>query len=209
MHKVLFSAGLICGALFLAGCNQQAATTSAPDASPQATTAPVVDNSEGGQQLMQAYQTGAPLNCVIANATDGSSIQYVTKNKKMRSTTALPHNPSLQSFMINDGAYIYMWTSDQKTGFKSKVPTEAEMQAAADKIGTMKDELPDFSQAKVQEEYQSKGYSINCTPGAIDDSQFVPPTTIQFQDMSAMMQKAMEGMAEITPNPKMMAPPGN
>lgn len=200
MPKLTTSLFLVASALFLTGCNllQPKDTTleTTADASPQ----PVESNTTS-QELMAAFQRGASLSCSMTNSTDGAKVTFVTKDKKHKTTSTAVETPDALSYTINDGEYMYIWTSNQTTGFKTRIPTAEEIAANQTQLETFKNQIPDFTDTTVQQEYANKGYSFDCQPTTISDSEFVPPTTVQFQDMSVMMEKAMQGL------PKNITPP--
>jgi hypothetical protein len=190
--------------VFLAGCQSRTGLENTATTSPSPSTMTETTGSLEGESLMAAYQAGTPVNCTMTGP-DGQTVTYMSKNKKAKSTTTLPEKPGVMSYMINDSQYMYVWTSDTKTGFKSQMPSEEDIKNTQAQVQAMQDQLPDFSDATVQEEYTDKGYSLKCDPGTISDAEFIPPTDIQFQDMSAMMQKAMESLPANLPSMPPMA----
>jgi PBP1b-binding outer membrane lipoprotein LpoB len=200
---------LVAGAaLFLSGCNALKSETPA-DTTAEVTPSAAPGNFDG-QQLMKAFEGGEALSCTMTNTAEGGQITFITKNKKHRSSTNTPESPGTVSHMINDGEYMYLWNSDQTTGFKSRIPTEAELKASQAKLETVREQAPDFTDATVRQEYANQGYSMNCVPTEVADSEFVPPTNIQFQDMSALMQKTLDSMPKnIEGMPKTMELPAD
>lgn len=168
-----------------------------PAPTPDTNTSVDQTNDTTFDTLGKAMMTGAPLRCQMANPETGETITYSTKDKKMHVTTASTDAENQTSYMINDTQFVYIWTEGETTGVKSPVPTEAEMKELAEDMPEYDDqdvtpETPDFTQADIQQEYQDQGYTLDCTPTTIDDSEFIPPTTVTFQDMSAMMDGALE-----------------
>lgn len=197
MNKNITRLVVVGSLVFFSGCgllNKKAATTETPTDTMMAASAQ--PTTEETQKMMAAFKTGASLNCTVSGPT-GDKVTFLTKDKKMKSSATNPEKPASISYMINDGQYMYIWTSDETTGFKTAIPTEAEIAATKEKVNALQNQMPDFSDETVQKEYVDKGYAMNCSPGAVSDSEFVPPTTVQFQDMSAMMQKAMEGVPKM------------
>ena len=56
----------------------------------------------------------------------------------------------------------------------------------------MADKLPDFTDETTVQEYEDQGYRVNCQKRNVADSEFTPPSNIQFQDYSALMQDAQK-----------------
>lgn len=167
-------------------------TNGQPAASPAPT---ATSDDEATNTISQAMMTGASLRCQIVNAERGETISYVTKDKKMHVTTTMMNdeNQTQNSFMINDGQYIYIWTDGEPNGYKSQTITEEDLKDIADKApNTSQQTVPDFSQTEIQQEYEDKGYTISCDPAQVEDSTFIPPTNVSFQDMSALMDGALE-----------------
>lgn len=171
--------------IVLGGCSQLSFLNK-PAATPPSSVA------QEGEQLAAAMQSGQPMNCTITNATKGESMTFVTKDKKMKVNGMVAENVNQQTSMINDGQYMYIWTNGETKGIKTKVPTEQDIEAMKEKVADSNNQLPDFSNAETQKEYQDKGYAINCNPGTVADSEFIPPTTVEFQDMSVMMDAALK-----------------
>lgn len=96
------------------------------------------------------------------------------------------------SSMINDGEWIYMWDTATKSGMKMKNEDTEEMVAESE--GEV--------EVDVDEEMTPEGigeavYDYSCGKWKVDESVFVPPTDVEFQDMDAMlkqMEVQMEGM---------------
>ena len=115
--------------VFLAGCQSRGGMENTATASPSPTTIPETTGSLEGEGLMAAYQSGTPLNCTMTGP-DGQTVSYLAKNKKAKSVTTVPEKPGVLSYMINDANYIYIWTSDTKTGFKTQMPAEEDVKNA-------------------------------------------------------------------------------
>lgn len=155
-----------------------------PGATPTPTT-----NEQAAESLGQAMMTGEPLRCQIVNQEQTETIEFLTKDQKTRVTTLVTAPQTQTSNMINDGTYIYIWQEGQAMGYKMMVPSEENVEEMA---ATYEDTAPDFSQEDVRQQYEDSGYSITCIPATISDSEFMPPTDVNFQDTSAMMNNALE-----------------
>ncbi|HEX7017847.1 MAG TPA: hypothetical protein VF209_02990 [Patescibacteria group bacterium] len=143
------------------------------------------------KEMMAAMESGQSLKCSVTNSQTGDTGEYYIKGEKMRmSNTATIDGQTQTSHMINDGEFVYTWTDEPAQGVKMKMPTEEEMKAQEAEYEEYLGDTPDFSDEESIKEYEDSGYTIDCDPTDVLDSQFVPPSHIQFQDMSAMMEAA-------------------
>ncbi len=186
MKKIAF---LFAGALLLAACKSTPQTTG-PQTQQQA-------ESEM-QDAGKALASGQPVKCTMTK-TDGTSMQYVMKDKKMKVsglTTTVKDQVS-QSMMISDGTYMYTWDETKKEGVKFKVPTEQDTKAISEKAGQ---DVPNLSNDADRKRWEDQGYRINCAAGVVDDSEFIPPTDVKFTDASAMMDSVNKMMKQSDTN---------
>lgn len=201
MKKQFILTGLVFGSLFLAGCKAKTPETSTPTTTQTAT-------SEGGsltdnmKSWADAVKIGGGLRCTFTNTKTNQTSNYVAKGKKMRmSGYVMSNDPSLPTGeMLSDANYMYIWDPVKKEGFKMALPSEEEIAAAADKANETVKDTPDFTSEDGIREMEEKGYTMDCSPGVISDSEFVPPTDVKFQDYSSLVQdamkKAQEGMTD-------------
>lgn len=160
------------------------------------------------KQMMAAIESGQSLKCVMTSTKDGQTVEYFLKGKKMNvNSSALVEGKTQVSHMINDGEYFYTWTDEPAQGMKIKMPSEEEMKAQEEKYEEYLGDTPDFTDEEEIKEYEESGYTIDCDPISVPDSQFIPPTNIQFQDTSAMMEAAtkiapQDGAEGMTPEQK-------
>lgn len=173
-------------ALVLAGCNMP--TTTVQETSMMESTS----NIEASNAIAAAMANGGTLKCEITNPTTGDSFTYLIKGKKMRVSTITADTTQPDGNMINDTEYLYIWNNDENNGVKMRAMTEAEVQQAQDNAQSPAANVPDFSSTEVQEAYQNDGYTITCDAAVVSDTDFVPPPTVTFQDMSAMMDAALQ-----------------
>jgi len=198
MNKIITQLLVVGSLVFFSGCsllgNKESATMTTTETTTDSSVPPSTAET---QKMMAAFEAGASMRCTMTNTKEGGTIAFLTKDKKSKSTITNPTTPEKLSYMINDGQYVYIWTSDETTGFKTTLPTEAEIAANKEKIEDLKSQMPDFSKPEVQKEYSDQGFTIDCQPGAVAESEFTPPTTIQFQDLSVMMQDAMKNIPKM------------
>lgn len=169
---------VITTAVFLAACNptQQSSTPQNNDAANQFS------------QVSQALQAGGSAVCTITNPDGTETIEYAAKGTKVRVSSTGGADMS-ENLMISDGQNIYTWNTSTLKGVRFPIPdTETTEQAA--NIPS----VPDLSQEADQEQFLQQGYTINCTVTDVPDSEFVPPTNVNFEDMTQMMQNAQQMM---------------
>ncbi|MBP9781686.1 hypothetical protein KBC89_03455, partial [Candidatus Woesebacteria bacterium] len=181
MNKLLFVLPL---GILLGGCSL------IPQKSSQLETPPLEQQVvKEYQKVADAMASGKSVECVMTNTKEGTNFTYQVKGKKVRSFGQITPESSSSGNMISDGDYLYMWSDDGQPGTKFKIPTEAEVAEMTEKP---KDLLPDLSDEAKQQEFVDMGYSIQCDQKNITDDAFIPPATVQFQDLSLMMESAKQ-----------------
>lgn len=87
--------------------------------------------------------------------------------------------------LIADGVNFYSWDPVSKKGIK--------MQAPAGKAPTETDSrsnpFPTIQSSDDLKKYMDDGYTVDCTNVTLSDSDFVPPTDVEFIDMTAAARK--------------------
>jgi len=184
--SVLIVAGL---AVFLAGCQP----TPAPTAdTPAATASPSSDsaapNSTDLSDIAAEVMGGATYSCSFTNPSTTDTMTYQIQGKKMSMNLQSSTAGNQMSRMINDGVAIYMWDPATKKGMKLKAMTPEELEDLAARSGqTTTPEMPDFSDPAELEKLQQE-YKVNCTPATIGSGEFTPPSDVEFQDLSQMLE---------------------
>ncbi len=90
----------------------------------------------------------------------------------------------MQSHMISDGTYAYVWTAENPMGMKFKSET-MENPPAQTQTGTA-------AGATNGSVYINQQVNMNCSPWAVDESVFVPPANVQFTDFSQSLKNAQD-----------------
>lgn len=144
-------------------------------------------------QFAKAVESGEPTVCTLTK--DESSLQYFLKDGRVRADITsvsqdedTGESSTTVSHMINDTVYVYTWSEDMSQGAKMKVPTEEEMKAMQDQAQDYQDSNPSFASEEDYQAYQSQGYTIDCRGTSVGDSEFTPPSNVEFRDLSAMME---------------------
>lgn len=185
MHKLLL---LFTTVLILSGCSSsQTSQSSTPAPSPESEKVEEVKSESN--EIATAFITGASLKCDVSKENQPNS-HYLIKNKKMKMVTeATTENPD-QFYSINDGTYIYIWSSDlTKPGTKMSLE---EVKNAADSFDNQFQQFPDITDQSVRDDIQNSGFTMNCAPAEIADTEFVPPSDVTFTNPMEMFKTMME-----------------
>lgn len=202
MKTILTLATVVTTSLILGGCTLPSFLSRSNDSS--ATTAPTSETSTEAEtaaaQIAQAMEKGSSLHCTAVNTDTNGSYDFYVKGKQFRMDGKMTTDSKVETYhAINDSEYLYSWNDSESKGVKMAIPSEEELKAQAEQYKEYLNTMPDLSNAQSVEEYENQGYSIDCQPAVIDDAQFVAPTTVEFQDMSSMMEQVKQAMPSLTP----------
>ncbi|MBI2030107.1 hypothetical protein HYT05_00630 [Candidatus Kaiserbacteria bacterium] len=132
----------------------------------------------GPMSLKELIAGGVSQKCTFSDAsadmpTEGTV--YVGGGKVRGDFSATSQGKVMGMHMIADGATMHTWIDGMTSGFS--------MSMDATQSGT-----------NTQQSFDSdKKIDYRCEQWATDDSRFVLPSNVTFQDMAAMMQGAMQG----------------
>jgi hypothetical protein len=162
------------------------ATETAPD-----TVEP--ETLSGFGSLKNILGLGDTIRCEFRSTFEGQTSEgvFYTDGERFRvdSTVTSPESGTITSNMINDGIYTYTWGQSPQGAMAIKMATPEEsdpMDWATEDWEANEESYVDFEQ---EVEY-------DCDRWNVDTSVFVPPSDVEFVDMEAMMQEAMQGMPE-------------
>ncbi len=157
------------------------------------TTAPQTESQvqQEAFEVSKALAAGKSVMCTITQTQTGSTSTYYHKGTKMK-VLAQAEGETPASTMISDGEFFYVWEDAATTGMKFAIPDPS---ATPNPRVDMPD-VPDFSKENAEEEYTQEGYTLDCKEKALEDSEFVPPTSVTFQDTSKMMENSMQQMQQ-------------
>ena len=134
------------------------------------------DKSSGS--LAALVSRGATVQCSVDNSTGAEVVKgtvYVSgKNVRGDFETTMPQKGVVESHMIKDGDYMYVWSSAMPQGMKMKA-TPPQQTDTGPKPAPAAD-------------LYNKNYDYNCSPWRADASKFTLPTDIKFMDVSEMMK---------------------
>lgn len=153
------------------------------------------DAQSGSQMtsLTDLLSMGKNQACTFSysKAETGSSqgTAYISGKKIATSfSTTTPDGKKMTGNMINDGMYMYTWTSDTKQGYK--IPITESMQEQ------IEDAKNNPEQAQKQYMDPNAKIEYNCSGWNVDESTFTPPSDITFMelgDTKKMMEQVQQG----------------
>ncbi len=167
---------------------------------------------------------GQSYRCTFTDKTSGQAMNYSFKGQKvaiMMAGAGMPEGVKAMN-MIGDGELMYIWDPATKKGMKMTVPKVtpspvASGQPAAPAVQAQPT-VPDLDDLQAWQKLQAQ-YTVSCLPGGVNDSEFVPPTDVEFQTLPTMMGTGAAGSYPAVPPaagqgsvpgyPGMMAKPAN
>lgn len=186
MNKLLFVLPL---GILLSGCSLL------PQKSSQVETPPLEQQVvKEYQKVADAMASGKSVECVMTNTQEGTQFTYQVKGKKTRAFGLLSPTSSSSGNMLSDGEYTYIWSDNDQVGTKFKIPTNIE---SGETTQESSDSLPDLSSEAKQQEYENWGYTISCDEKLLSDDVFIAPISVEFSDLSKMMESATQLQAKM------------
>lgn len=137
--------------------------------------------------MRELAMRGGSYKCSVSSAlNDGAGLEnavtYVSGGKVRTDATSDAGGTSIQSHMITDGEWMYMWSSNMAQGMKMKVPDAA---ATSSAVAT--------APAGQSVSYDAP-YSYTCEPWVADAALLTPPSEVAFMEFSASGMPSMQGM---------------
>jgi len=135
------------------------------------------ENSSGVKSLKELIAGGVAQRCTFSTVDESGSSEgttYVAGGKMRGDFTTTSSGKTTASHMIVDGNTNYIWMDGEKTGFKTTIEETAETgdtpvtQDVGSQGGVSLDQRTDYK----------------CSAWITDLSQFTPPATVQFTDLS-------------------------
>ncbi len=127
-----------------------------------------VDSSTGQTSSGEFYYDGGNQKFRVDSSTQADGAVYVTH-------------------MINDGDFAYVWSEGEEENFAMKMSADMSGDANTQDYDSSEPNKPVSMDQEVE---------YDCNSWRVDNSMFIPPSSIEFMDMASMMQAAMEGMPE-------------
>lgn len=140
------------------------------------------NNGSAMGSLKDLLTAGKNVSCTVSytgNQAGTSGTTYVS-GKKVRAdfTVKTSDGKETVSHMIQDGTYAYIWTANSTVGTKMKVEAVENTDKTAAAPSQPQSQAVDLNQ-KV---------NMKCSDWRVDESVFVPPTTVKFTDLSEAMK---------------------
>lgn len=170
-RKRLFLSTIFIFAIFLASCNKSNNSSSSDNN--------LVGDAVGG--IAAALTSGDSYRCQYSNSEDNSSGVYLVKNKKFRADGQEGTDGKPSSIIFNEQG-MYIWSPGESQGFFYPVSDEDTKDQ-----NSQPDQPSQFNDFLNPENLDEKE-DIDCQKAAVDDSQFVPPADVSFQNFSEIMQ---------------------
>jgi uncharacterized protein YxeA len=161
------------------------------------------ENIKGKNSIMSLFQLGKSMECTFAFSSGGMRGEgtgfFNNGNGRIDSLYTSTSSAPTASYMITDAAnkMMYTWTLDNGVaqGVKMAIPDEtAGSEGAAPEAAPMTPPGGTGVTPETDVEY-------DCKPWVVDNSVFVPPSDVEFIDMTNM-QKQMEEMKRSMGNMK-------
>lgn len=172
------------GALLLSR-NQSSGTPGVPssqDNSGKSTTGEAFSGN-----LMSLLDLGQSYSCTFGGVDEAgnelSGTVYVASGNKLSGEFNMVQSggETVQSNVISDGTYNYIWSDLLEDGLKTKIEEGDTSIFGEDGASDNSTGVSD-----------TDNYDFNCSPWATDNSMFVPPANINFVDLSEQMMQIQE-----------------
>lgn len=138
-------------------------------------------------KLVEAIEQGKTYRCMLTKKDGTLMTEYTMKGAKLRAVSSTPKTTSTKSYILIDDATMYIWKDGDSTGLKSTLPSMAHRN---DLISSLDSN---------QNEEEQKDFTVECSEVSIEDSEFAPPSQIQFADTSEFIQKSDEAASPSQP----------
>lgn len=157
-------------AIFLTSCSKKTSSSTSTENDS-------IASKVGG--LASALISGDSFKCKYVSNSDQSAGEYLVKNKMFRVDGQNGPNNTKSSIIMNSKG-MYMWTPGEKQGLFYPVTEESKQ---GDSTKTNNSQFDDYLNPEKLDDKEK----IDCQKSLIDDSVFSPPSDVEFQDFSQMM----------------------
>jgi len=137
--------------------------------------------SEFVGSIMEAMGRNVPMKCTWTSGADSAEIYVKGEMMYTQSTT-----DGKLGYMVRKDGCNYIWGDQMEQGVKMCIDLEASTAPLASGYTTP------AGQAEVSGPDLNASY--RCLPTVVSDDKFNPPTDVQFQDMSEVMNKMMQNL---------------
>lgn len=203
MKKTMSMLVLVFAVMALSACGAPAQDQTADQTSTTLQDIATKNNADGtfSGTLKGLMGMGKAQKCTWSDGSGMSGVVYISGNKMHTEMKGIAKNEMGMAgdmLMISDGEWVYTWDSTTKQGMKMKDEMKDEYEEVAEDYMA---EAPDDMVADMIDET----YDYKCENWKADNSKFVPPTDVTFQDMNAMLENMkqgagnMQGMCDFAP----------
>lgn len=132
------------------------------------------------------FETGQSGVCTLESRTSDEKITYSIKGKKfLIEGIGIGEEEMDYGYMLSDGEYQYIWSKGETQGLKFKLPTDEEFSEIENQSAEFAlDEDFAFDESDLLADIEEDDFEISCQFKNLPDSLFVPPSDIEFVDMS-------------------------
>lgn len=151
--------------------------------------------STGMTKWLEMAKAGKAIHCTVTNKENNNVTEvYIKGNKTKIMGLDTSEDTNKYGYMINDGVNAYIWSKDEKQGIKMTLPTEEEIKKMTEEAKKAQEQSQQYSQDQIVGKYENDQVINNCREEAVSDSEFVPPTNIEFIDPQQMMKDVQNQM---------------
>lgn len=178
-NKIFIFTSLLLTSILLTGCNKKIVPT----------TGTTIDSPETSQEesitsnLFDLIKEGKTIKCSFSMSDENgtnSGTTYVSGSKLSSVFKIKPNEGAeIESNTIMDGDWVYIWSTNMPQGTKMKV-SEIPSQDAD-------------NTTKQQFETLNNPFAYKCSPWTADNTKFIPPSEIQFVDLTETMKQLQNG----------------
>jgi hypothetical protein len=147
------------------------------------------DRITGSNSLSSLLGMGKNLVCTFDYADESGEQKgtvYIAGEKMSGEFTITDSEGSVQTSIIRDDEYQYLWGDGMEQGVKFKLSAMSELEGEAT-TPTETEESVDLDQQ----------YNVDCDNWRVDDSKFVPPSNVEFMDYSAQAEATASMMQSL------------
>ncbi|MFH1295124.1 MAG: hypothetical protein ABIH84_00920 [bacterium] len=165
---------IVAGAIFLSGKSGKKAPSEMPVPSP--TAGAQSEETTGSGNIFDMLSLNQDVKCTYNSSEEGAELSgtsYISgQSARADFSTTDPEGQTIDSHMISDGEWVYVWTSASATGYKMPL-----IQAQEDSMTVSNEDSAPISTV-------NNNFDYACTPWAADSSFFAVPENINFTDLA-------------------------
>ena len=146
--------------------------------------------------IKDLFARNIPMECTFTQANEEMKTigTVYLSGGKIRSNfqTIQDNEQSIDGFMIQDGEYIYTWTSEQSRGMKIKLEDQRDL---------VEENAENLESEPKSLDFEEQDIDYTCKPWLPDNSFFTPPSDIEFTNLNQQIEqieKTTEEMGEIS-----------